>query len=80
MTVRRLLITAVLLALPVFEAAAQTADDNAPRRAVQERFVSTGLEVGSPFPAADIFDSAGERFSTRSLKGQYTVIVNGCLT
>ena len=38
------------------------------------------LAPGDPFPEIDIHDAAGNRFNTRSLKGKYTVIVNGCLT
>ena len=38
------------------------------------------LAPGDPFPGIDIHDAAGKRFNTRSLKGKYTVIVNGCLT
>ena len=38
------------------------------------------LSPGDPFPAIDVYDDAGKSFNTRSLKGKYTVIVNGCLT
>ena len=38
------------------------------------------LAPGDPFPEIDVHDAAGKRFNTRSLKGKYTVIVNGCLT
>ena len=47
---------------------------------VRKWFDASGLKVGSPFPAADIFDAAGKPFNTKSLRGQYTVLVNGCLT
>lgn len=49
-------------------------------RAVERRFESTGLKIGDPFPAVGVFDEAGKPFSTKSLQGQYTVLVNGCLT
>lgn len=38
------------------------------------------LAPGDPFPEIDVHDSEGKRLNTRSLKGKYTVIVNGCLT
>lgn len=38
------------------------------------------LSPGDPFPAIDVYDDAGNKFGTKSLKGKYTVIVNGCLT
>ena len=44
------------------------------------RFAATGLEEGSPFPEIDIYDDVGNPYNTRSLKGKYTVVVNGCLT
>ena len=38
------------------------------------------LAPGDRFPEIDVHDAAGKRLNTRSLKGKYTVIVNGCLT
>ena len=38
------------------------------------------LAPGDPFPEIDVHDAVGKRLNTRSLKGKYTVIVNGCLT
>jgi hypothetical protein len=38
------------------------------------------LEPGDPFPEIDVFDAGGQKLNTKSLKGKYTVIVNGCLT
>ncbi len=38
------------------------------------------LEAGDPFPQLDIYDAAGNPFNTKRFEGQYTVIVNGCLT
>ncbi len=51
-----------------------------PREQLRKQFEATGLKKGSPFPEVDIYDADGKPFNTRSLKGQYTVIVNGCLT
>ncbi len=47
---------------------------------LQARFEATGLKPGSPFPEVQIYDEEGKPFNTRSLKGKYTVVVNGCLT
>ncbi len=38
------------------------------------------LKVGDSFPLVEVFDAHGKAFSTKSLKGKYTVVVNGCLT
>lgn len=38
------------------------------------------LGPGDPFPELDVYDAAGNPFNTTSLTGQYTVLVNGCLT
>ena len=38
------------------------------------------LGPGDPFPELDVYDAAGNPFNTKSLTGQYTVLVNGCLT
>ncbi|MDE0109861.1 MAG: hypothetical protein OXJ37_03055 [Bryobacterales bacterium] len=38
------------------------------------------LGPGDPFPAVEVYDAAGKPFNTKSLTGQYTVLVNGCLT
>jgi cytochrome oxidase Cu insertion factor (SCO1/SenC/PrrC family) len=38
------------------------------------------LKVGDTFPLIEVFDAHGKAFSTKSLKGKYTVVVNGCLT
>lgn len=38
------------------------------------------LGPGDPFPELEVYDAAGKPFNTKSLTGQYTVLVNGCLT
>ena len=58
----------------------QPRDRNETRRQLRDRFEATGLKAGSAFPEVAIFDADGKPFNTRSLKGKYTVIVNGCLT
>ena len=37
-------------------------------------------EVGSPLPDVTVLDEHGEEWSTQELRGQYTVLVFGCLT
>jgi len=44
------------------------------------QFAAQELTVGDQFPAIDVVDSEGNPFNTGSLKGQYTVLVGGCLT
>jgi cytochrome oxidase Cu insertion factor (SCO1/SenC/PrrC family) len=36
--------------------------------------------VGTKLPDVSAFDEQGEKFSTSSLRGSYTVLVFGCLT
>jgi len=47
---------------------------------VRAWFDASGLKVGDPFPAVEAYDEKGKPFNTKSLNGQYTVEVNGCLT
>jgi cytochrome oxidase Cu insertion factor (SCO1/SenC/PrrC family) len=35
---------------------------------------------GTPVPDVSVYDASGEEFSMRELRGQYTVLVFGCLT
>ena len=37
-------------------------------------------EVGSMLPDVSVFDDDGNAFSTKSLRGHYSVLVFGCLT
>jgi hypothetical protein len=50
----------------------------APAMAQFERPLPLG--PGDPFPEIDVYDAGGKTFNTKSLKGKYTVVVNGCLT
>ncbi|MBI3693324.1 MAG: hypothetical protein HY238_00580 [Acidobacteria bacterium] len=61
-------------------ALAQPTQGKSAREALEDRFQAFRLKVGDHFPEVDIHDAEGKRFNTRSLKGKYTVIVNGCLT
>lgn len=47
---------------------------------VRAWFEASGLKVGDPFPSIEVYDEKGKPFNTKSLKGQYTVVINGCLT
>lgn len=44
------------------------------------RLSGSGLKVGSPLPNVAVFDSKGKELKIASLKGDYTVLVFGCLT
>lgn len=37
-------------------------------------------KVGAMLPEVSVFDEQGERFSTQQLRGEYAVLVFGCLT
>lgn len=77
-------LTAVLLLLPSAPAQRRGRDRGGDRqgreRGMQQRFESSGLKPGDPFPEVDLFDARGKPFNTKSFKGKYTVIVSGCLT
>ena len=44
------------------------------------QFAAQELTVGDQFPAVEVVDAEGNPFNTGVLKGQYTVLVGGCLT
>ena len=44
------------------------------------RLATSGLKVGSPMPEVTVFAADGAEFDTASLKGNYSVVVFGCLT
>lgn len=77
------IVACLLLAGLAAPANAQAPDNErgqAARQALEDRFQAFPLKIGDAFPEIDVFDSEGRKFNTRSLKGKYTVIVNGCLT
>ena len=47
---------------------------------LHENFSQSGLKVGDPLPDIFCVDEEGKPFRWDSLKGNYTVIVFGCLT
>jgi cytochrome oxidase Cu insertion factor (SCO1/SenC/PrrC family) len=47
---------------------------------IRREFEASGLKAGSRFPAIDLYDEKGKPFNTKTLKGQYTVLVTGCVT
>ena len=49
------------------------------RAGVNQRF-GGGPGVGKSLPDVDCYDAEGDPFNLRSLKGNYTVLVFGCLT
>ncbi len=79
MTTRSILVLGAFCLAPW--AMAQPPRGAGPEQArLKARFEATGLKPGVPFPEVSIYDEEGKPFHTRSLKGKYTVIVNGCLT
>ena len=47
---------------------------------LNRRFETVSPAIGQPLPDITIYDENGEPFAVRDLKGQYSVIVFGCLT
>jgi hypothetical protein len=43
-------------------------------------FDTTSPDIGELLPNVTCFDAGGDKFRLRSLKGQYTVLLFGCLT
>ena len=75
---RRLLVVALVgLLTPLCHA--QNTDRNAAMQRLQSRFESAP-GVGQPLPNVKVYDSGGKPVALSSLKGQYTVLVFGCLT
>lgn len=60
--------------------ASRRAGSGARRTGGPVRLKANGLELGMPLPDVDVYDEAGDAFRFSSLKGQYTVVVFGCLT
>ncbi len=47
---------------------------------VEDPFEGSRPEVGQPLPDITVFDAEGKEFKLSSLKGDYSVLVFGCLT
>lgn len=47
---------------------------------MQNRFEDNSPAIGQRLPDVTVYDEDGEPFAVRDLKGQYSVIVFGCLT
>ena len=56
------------------------AKSTSPRDQVKNRFASRSPQIGQPLPDVSAYDADGKQFKLSSLKGQYTVMVFGCLT
>jgi cytochrome oxidase Cu insertion factor (SCO1/SenC/PrrC family) len=56
------------------------AKNASPRDQVNNRFASRSPQIGQPLPDVSAYDADGKPFKLSSLKGQYTVMVFGCLT
>ena len=44
------------------------------------RLTRAGLKLGMSLPTAPVYDESGQEFKLSSLKGEYVVVVFGCLT
>ena len=51
-----------------------------PREQVIREFEAKSPSIGTPLPDITILDAEGREFPLRNLKGDYTVLVFGCLT
>lgn len=49
-------------------------------RMTEEEFVAAFPAVGDQLPEVTLYDGKGDRISTSSLRGHYTVLTFGCLT
>ena len=55
-------------------------DHSASSRSVIKNFEKQAPKIGAKLPELKIFDENGITFNTNSLRGNYTVLVFGCLT
>ena len=80
----RLLMSAALSLLVLLPwnqpAAAQQRASFSGRQAMQQRFDRAAPELGSVFPDLRAYDESGKEISLQALRGNYTVLVFGCLT
>jgi len=78
------LLSAMLLVLTATFASAQERRGDAAGRPARggadKRFEQAKPAVGDMLPDVGAFDENGQKLKLRDLKGQYTVIVFGCLT
>jgi cytochrome oxidase Cu insertion factor (SCO1/SenC/PrrC family) len=51
-----------------------------PRGSLNQRFDQAAPAIGSQVPDLTVYDADGKPFPLRQLKGDYTVLVFGCLT
>ena len=61
-------------------APAQQGSSFSGRQAMQQRFDLAAPELGSAFPDLRAYDDSGKEISLSALRGNYTVLVFGCLT
>jgi cytochrome oxidase Cu insertion factor (SCO1/SenC/PrrC family) len=55
-------------------------DMDSPRRVLERKFDQLSPPIGSPLPDVSAFDADGNALNLASLRGNYTVLVFGCLT
>jgi cytochrome oxidase Cu insertion factor (SCO1/SenC/PrrC family) len=59
---------------------AQLKNGSSARNQLNNNFGRGTPEVGDPVPDITVFDADGKKFPLRKIKGNYTVLVFGCLT
>ena len=57
-----------------------SASPSRPGSSGSQRMARAGLKVGGPLPNVTVFDARGRKTPLGQLKGDYTVLVFGCLT
>ena len=58
-------------------------DEDSPgwdRQALEAKFEAASPAIGAPLPDLSAYDAEGREFKLSSLKGNYSVLVFGCLT
>ena len=70
----------VSLWLPGLSAAQETQPADTPAGRMMNAFERSAPAVGGPLPDISVYDSEGNPYRIGQLKGQYSVLVFGCLT
>lgn len=76
---RSVAISAVLLSAGP-AAAQENKPEETPRQAVVRQFERDAPAIGEPLPDIELYDARGKPVRLAELRGNYTVLVFGCLT
>ncbi|MBM78997.1 MAG: hypothetical protein CMJ78_00185 [Planctomycetaceae bacterium] len=69
-----------VIGISVEVAYAQPRPSGSPRQSIVSNFERGSPAIGDALPDISGYDAKGKEFHLRSLKGNYTVLVFGCLT